>query len=91
MGGTVTDIEEEALDLQALALGQKTEARLRDRALICWLTHEGKRVSAVVALGVSDATARQWFERLNEHGLVGLRDAPRPGRPRRTPPPSSGR
>jgi transposase len=74
--------DEEASDLRALAHGQKVEARLRDRARICWCSHQGKRIREIVALvGVSDSTVRHWITRFNAQGLAGLTDAPRMGRP----------
>jgi transposase len=74
--------EEETCDLRVLAHGQKVEARLRDRARICWLSHQGKRVREIVArVGVGDATVRHWITRVNAQGLAGLADAPRIGRP----------
>jgi transposase len=74
--------EEEAAGLRSLAHGQKVEARLRDRARICWLSHEGKRVREIVALvGIGEATVRHWITRFNAQGLAGLPDAPRLGRP----------
>jgi transposase len=76
----VTD--EEGRDRRTLAHGQKVEARLRDRARICWLSHDGKRVREIVALvGTGDATVRHWIRRFNAQGLTGLRDAARIGRP----------
>jgi transposase len=74
--------EEEVRALRTLAHGQKVEARLRDRARICWLSHEGHRVREIVALvGTGDATVRHWITRYNAEGLAGLQDAPRIGRP----------
>lgn len=74
--------EEETAGLRALAHGQKVEARLRDRARICWLSHEGNRVREIVALiGIGDATVRHWITRFNAQGIAGLADAPRMGRP----------
>ena len=73
---------EEATGLRALTHSRTAEARLRDRARICWLAHEGKGVAAIKAeLGVSDGTARLWIKRFNAAGLAGLRDAARAGRP----------
>ncbi|MGH2602853.1 MAG: helix-turn-helix domain-containing protein, partial [Dehalococcoidia bacterium] len=58
------------------------EARLRDRARICSLAHQGERISAITtALGVADGTVRLWITRFNEAGLEGLRDRRRGGRP----------
>jgi len=74
--------EEEAVGLRALAQGRKAEVRLRDRARICWLAHQGRRVPQIAAeLGVCQATARTWITRFNAAGLDGLRDAGRTGRP----------
>lgn len=74
--------EEETGGLRTLAHGQKVEARLRDRARICWLSHDGHCVRESVALtGREDKTVRHWITRFNVQGLVGLTDAPRIGRP----------
>ena len=73
---------EAAAGLRALAQGRKTEVRLRERARICWLAHQGWRVPQIAAeLGVCEATARTWIKRFNAAGLAGLRDAARAGRP----------
>lgn len=74
--------EEERARLRALTQGRKTEVRLRDRAHICWLAHQGRRVPQIAAeLGVCEATVRTWIKRFNMAGLDGLRDAGRTGRP----------
>ncbi len=74
--------EAEETGLRALAHGRKTEARMRDRARICWAAHQGRRVPTIAAeLGVTDRTVRRWLNRVNAHGLAGLQDAGRSGRP----------
>ena len=74
--------DEEARTLRALAHSRTTEARLRDRARMCWLAGQGQRVSAIKAeLGVADGTVRLWVRRFNALGLDGLRDRRRDGRP----------
>ena len=74
--------EEEEAGLQRLAHGRKAEVRLRDRARICWAARQGRRVAQIAAgLGVGDRTVRLWLKRFNAHGLDGLADAPRSGRP----------
>lgn len=79
--------EEEARTLRALAHSRTTEARLRDRARMCWLASEGQRVSAIkTELGVADGTVRLWVRRFNALGLDGLRDRRRDGRPATYPP-----
>jgi transposase len=78
---------EEARTLRELARSRTTEARLRDRARMCWLASEGLRVSAIkTELGVADGTVRLWITRFNAHGLDGLRDRRRGGRPPTYPP-----
>jgi transposase len=73
---------EEARDLERLARSQTTEARLRDRARVCWLSAGGQRVSQIVReVGLSDWTVRKWLKRFNARGLAGLQDRARAGRP----------
>jgi transposase len=76
----MTDAEAQAL--RELAHRRTAEARLRDRARICWLSHQGQRVAAIqAALGIADGTVRLWIVRFNAEGLDGLRDRRRGGRP----------
>lgn len=76
----VTELEARHLD--ALAHSRTAEARLRDRAQICWASHQGQRVMAIVAtLGRDEKTVRTWITRFNAGGLPALADAPRAGRP----------
>jgi transposase len=73
---------DEELQLRATARSQKGEARLRDRARLCLLSHEGRAVSAIAArTGVDDKAVRRWITRFNARGMAGLADAPRAGRP----------
>jgi transposase len=75
-------LAEEAQELRELAQSRTAEARLRDRARICWLAHQGQRVAAIQAeLRLADGTVRLWITRFNDHGLEGLRDRRREGRP----------
>jgi transposase len=74
--------EEAAAELRALAHSRTTEVRLRERARIGWLAHQGRHVPQIAAdLGLCQATARTWLKRCNAAGLDGLRDAARSGRP----------
>jgi transposase len=73
---------EEEQALREVAHSRTAEARLRDRARICWLSHQGQAVSAIQrVLGVADGTVRLWITRFNADGLDGLRDRRRGGRP----------
>ena len=74
--------EQEVEAPRALAHSRTAEARLRDRARICWRSHQGRRVAAIRAdLGIADGTVRLWLTRFNADGLDGLRDRRRGGRP----------
>ena len=73
---------EEEQQLQRLAHSRTAQARLRDRARICWLSYQGQSVAAIkTALGVADGTVRLWISRFNAAGPDGLRDRRRGGRP----------
>jgi transposase len=85
----MTNEEEQAL--QKLARSQTTQARLRDRARICWLARQGTSVAAItVEMGVADGTVRLWITRFNAEGLDGLQDRRRGGRPPTYPPEAVG-
>lgn len=74
--------EDEANDLRRLAHSQKVEARIRERARICWRSHEGQCVREIVTnLRLNEKTVRRWITRFNAQGLAGLADGPRQGRP----------
>lgn len=74
--------DDETTELRRLAHSQKVEARLRERARICWRSHEGHRVREIMAaLHLDERTVRRWIHRFNAQGLPGLTDAPRQGRP----------
>jgi transposase len=76
----MTDAEAQAL--RALAHSRTAQARVRDRARICWLSHQGQRGAAIKAsLGIADGTVRLWITRCNAEGLDGVRDRRRGGRP----------
>ena len=52
----------------------------------CWPPPTAPSNAAIArGLGVGDDTVRKWRRRFCEHGLDGLRDRPRSGRPRRFP------
>ena len=76
----LTPEEEQAV--REVAHSRTAEARLRDRARICWLSHQGLSVGAITrTVGMADGTVRLWITRFNEGGLDGLRDRRRGGRP----------
>jgi len=68
--------------LESLAKSRTQEARLVQRAKMVLGCLEGRRVNEVAAqVGVRSNTVIQWRQRFQEHGLPGLRDRPRSGRP----------
>jgi transposase len=76
----LTDEETRALD--RLAHSRTEPARAVEGARIIWHARGGARVPAVArTLGLCEATVRRWLTRFNAHGLDGLADASRAGRP----------
>lgn len=74
--------DEEIRTLDRLAHSRTESARTVERAQIVWRAHEGARVPVIArALGITEATVRQWLTRFNAGGMDGLKDAPRSGRP----------
>ena len=74
--------EEEARAVERLARSRTAPARTVERAEMVWLAHRGLHVPAIArALGVCAATVRLWLTRFGAHGVAGLADAPRAGRP----------
>lgn len=70
--------------LQRLARSQTAPVRTARRARIVLAAAEGVGNEQIAAeLGCSPNTVRTWRARFAEHGIDGLTDARRPGRPRR--------
>ena len=73
----------ERSELERLARGRKVWRALSDGAHIVLLAAEGlTNVQIANTLGINNLTARKWRNRFAEHGMDGLQDEPRPGRPR---------
>jgi transposase len=76
--------EEEAQELTRWARARPAPHRLVQRAQIIWASAHGATVPAIAhQAGLSAFRVRAWLRRFNQHGLAGLADAPRSGRPRR--------
>ncbi len=70
--------------LKQRAAGHKTPFRDRLRARIVLLAARGYATAVIATLvGVSIDTARKWRTRYATHGMAGLTELPRSGRPRR--------
>jgi transposase len=74
---------QEAELLQAIQKAGSAPAQLVQRAhIITWASEEMKPAEVARAVGLSVGRVREWIERFNEYGLLGLFDQPRSGRPR---------
>ena len=74
----------EAQELTRLAHARTASHRLVQRAQIIWASAQGRNAPAIAQhVGLSALRVRTWIQRFNRHGLAGLADAARPGRPRR--------
>ncbi len=73
---------EEQRMIERLAHSRTAEARLVERAQMVWHASQGSNVPTIAAdLGLHHQTVRHWLKRFNAHGLEGLHDQPRGGRP----------
>ena len=76
--------ETEKAQLEKLAFRPKTQRRLAQRARCVLLCAEGMKVLHVARqVGMTAVTVRKWRDRFVEHGLDGLSDETRCGRPRK--------
>lgn len=87
MSRRATNIEltkEEEKTLQQWSQAGTTEQRLAVRARIVLLAAEGRSTQAIAAaFGTRPARVSKWRRRFARDRLAGLRDVPRPGKPRR--------
>jgi transposase len=78
---TRTDLTVEQL---RAAAARESDARIARRILAIAMVLAGhSRQAAAEAQAMERQTLRDWVIRFNEHGLAGLADRPRPGRPAR--------
>ena len=68
--------------IERLARSRTAPARTVERARIVLLSRHGDTVAEIAAtLGVCPDTVRRWINRFDRHGVDGLADQPRTGRP----------
>ena len=72
-------------ELQALYRTEKN-ARLAQRIHGVYLVSKGLTCPEIVNItGAARRTIQQWVHKYNKHGIVGLKDKPRPGTPTKLP------
>jgi transposase len=73
---------EEAETIERLARSRTAATREVERAQIVWRAGQGESIQQIAQeLRRNEATVRQWIKRFNAHGLQGLNDEARAGRP----------
>lgn len=83
MNATLKISEEDMGLLQGWIRSRKTEQRMVDRAkILLRLAKDGSVSACAQGEGTTPLTVRKWRDRYTAQGLAGLRDAPRPGKPR---------
>jgi transposase len=83
---TVEVPEADQRELERRVRGKGAPARVVERARIVLLAADGvpgKQIAAIV--GCAEPTVVTWRSRYAEHGLAGLEDLPRPGKPPQLP------
>lgn len=75
--------EQQRTELDKVVRSRRTPQAVAQRARIVLMTADGVSPSAIgKQLGVTQPTIRKWRARYGDEGLTGLRNEPRPGRPR---------
>jgi len=83
IGQPITASPEERAELLTMQRSQKLERRYVERAEIILHSLESKSLEQIVELtGKSRPVVNKWRQRFREHGLEGLKDAPRSGKPK---------
>jgi transposase len=73
----------EADALKRFASSRTAPHRVVQRAQLVWASAHGETVPVIARqVGLSAFRVRAWLHRFDRHGLAGLADAPRSGRPR---------
>ena len=69
-------------ELESLSRSRSGEVRLAERARIILACLQGRRNDEVAGeMGLRPNTVGQWRRRFAAHGIAGLRDEPRSGKP----------
>jgi transposase len=83
IGQPITASPEERAELLTMKRSQKLERRYVERAEIILYSLEDKSLEQIIELtGKSRPVVNKWRQRFRAHGLEGLMDAPRSGKPK---------
>jgi len=75
--------KEEQRELELILRSKKVESRMKERARIIMLWHEGKSYDQTTAIcNIHREAIAKWRKRFHSLGLEGLQDAPRSGAPK---------
>jgi transposase len=74
--------EEDRVELERIVRASSSEVRMVERARIVLAAGEGLTTEQIAReVGCGERTVKKWRPRYERHGMAGLRDAPRSGRP----------
>lgn len=79
----ITRLELSSEALRRLASGLRDGAMVRRILALAMVLDGASRTAAAEATGMDRQTLRDWVHRYNDHGVAGLADRARPGRPPR--------
>jgi transposase len=74
---------DEKEELLTMSRSRKLEKRYVERAEIILYSDQGVSMDEIVSqTGLSKPVVNKWRQRFREHGIAGLKDAPRSGKPK---------
>jgi transposase len=83
IGQPIVLTEDQHQELLMMSRSHKLEKRYVDRAKIILYSASGKTMDEIVSLtNMSKPVVNKWRQRFRKHGIEGLKDAPRSGKPK---------
>jgi transposase len=82
VGKRIEISDEDRVELERIVRASSSEVRMVERARIVLAAGEGLSTAQIAErVGCGERTVKKWRPRYARHGMAGLRDAPRSGRP----------
>ena len=82
VGKRIEISDEDRVELERIVRASSSEVRMVERARIVLAAGEGLSTAQIAErVGCGERTVKKWRPRYARHGMAGLRDAPRLGRP----------